>query len=133
MSGAELRYVPNNKTNPQWNSEGNRTQPKDACTVTKPTLKWNSKGNRADTRPAHPNTVLIGAEKRNGLNPKLRAQPNQSSVGLKGKRTEELIYCQGDGALEQAAQGGCGVTSGDIQDPPGCFPAQPALAGGWTQ
>jgi len=38
--------------------------------------------------------------------------------------------------VEQAAQGGCGVSfSGDIQDPPGCSPVQPAagdpaLAGG---
>jgi len=31
-------------------------------------------------------------------------------------------------ALEQAAQGGCGVSfSGDIQDPPGQGPVQPAL------
>jgi len=42
----------------------------------------------------------------------------------------------GDGALEQAAQGGCGVSfSGDIQDLPGQGPLQPtvgdpALAGG---
>jgi len=35
-----------------------------------------------------------------------------------------LIY----GALEQAAQGGCGVSfSGDIQDPPGQGPLQPAV------
>jgi len=34
----------------------------------------------------------------------------------------------GDGAPEQAAQGGCGVSfSGDIQDPPGQGPVQPAL------
>jgi len=33
-----------------------------------------------------------------------------------------------DGALEQAAQGGCGVFfSGDIQDPPGQGPVQPAV------
>ena len=43
---------------------------------------------------------------------------------------------EGDGALEQAAQGGCGVSfSGDIQDPPGQGPVQravgdPASAGG---
>ena len=49
---------------------------------------------------------------------------------------EELLLSEGDGALEQAAQGGCGVSfSGDIQDPPGRVPVQPAvgdpaLAGG---
>jgi len=33
-----------------------------------------------------------------------------------------------DGALEQAAQGGCGFSlSGDIQDPPGQGPVQPDL------
>ena len=48
---------------------------------------------------------------------------------------EELLPSEGDGALEQAAQGGCGVFSGDIQDPPGQGPVQlavgdPASAGG---
>ena len=43
-----------------------------------------------------------------------------------------------DGALAQAAQGGCGVSfSGDIPDPPGRGAVQPALgdpawAGGWA-
>jgi len=52
---------------------------------------------------------------------------------------EELLPSEGDGALEQAAQGGCGVSfSGDIQDPPGRGPVQPALcdpasAGGLDQ
>jgi len=49
---------------------------------------------------------------------------------------EELLQSEGDGALEKAAQGGCGVfLSEDIQDPPKRSPVQPAvgapaLAGG---
>ena len=36
------------------------------------------------------------------------------------------LYCPS--SLEQAAQGGCGVSfSGDIQDPPGQGPVQPAV------
>ena len=40
---------------------------------------------------------------------------------------EELLPSEGDGALEQAAQRGCGVSSGDIQDPPRRGTVQPAL------
>ena len=40
---------------------------------------------------------------------------------------EELLPSEGDGALEQTTQGGCGVSSGDIQDPPGQGPAQPTV------
>jgi len=41
---------------------------------------------------------------------------------------KELLHSEGNGTLEQVAQGGCGVSfSGDIQDLPGQCPAQPAL------
>ena len=52
---------------------------------------------------------------------------------------EQHLHSEIDGALQQAAQGGCGVSfSGDIQDPPGQGPVQPAVgdpasAGGWTR
>ena len=51
----------------------------------------------------------------------------------------QLLHSEGDGALAQAAQGGCGVSfSGDIPDLPGQGPVQPALgdpasAGGLDQ
>ena len=51
---------------------------------------------------------------------------------------EELLPSEGDGALAQAAQGGCGVSfSGDIPTPAGRGAVQPALgdpasAGGWA-
>ena len=44
------------------------------------------------------------------------------------ERSHELLPSEGDGALAQAAQGGCGVSfSGDIPDPPGQGPLQPAV------
>ena len=51
---------------------------------------------------------------------------------------EEELPSEGDGALAQAAQGGCGVSfSGDIPAPPGRGAVPPALgdpawAGAWA-
>ena len=39
----------------------------------------------------------------------------------------ELLHSKGDGALEQAAQRGCGVSSGNTEDPPGRLSVQPAV------
>ena len=63
-----------------------------------------------------------------------RAQTEAQEVP--SEREEEFPPSEGDGALEQAAQGGCGVSfSGDVQAPPGQGPLQPtvgdpALTGG---
>jgi len=60
------------------------------------------------------------------------------AVQNKSEEEEELLPSEGDGALAQAAQGGCGVSfSGDIPEPPGRGAVQPALgdpawAGGWA-
>jgi len=65
-----------------------------------------------------------------------RAQTEAEEVP--SEHEEELLPSEGDGALAQAARGGCGVSfSGDIQAPPGRGAVQPALgdpawAGGWA-
>ena len=65
-----------------------------------------------------------------------RAQTEAEEVPAEDE--EELLPSEGDGALAQAARGGCGVSfSGDIPDPPGHGAVQPALddpawAGGWA-
>jgi len=46
---------------------------------------------------------------------------------------EELFHYEGDGALEQVAQRGCGFCcSGDIQDSPQQGPVQPALGDNYS-
>ena len=65
-------------------------------------------------------------------------RPQTEAQGAPAEDEEELLPSEGDGALAQAAQGGCGVSfSGDIPDPPGRGAVQPALgdpawAGGWA-
>ena len=55
-----------------------------------------------------------------------RAQTEAEEVP--SEHEEELLHSEGDGALAQAAQGGCGFSfSGDIPTPPGQGPVQPAL------
>ena len=69
----------------------------------------------------------------------LQTQKQTEAEEVPSEHEEELLPSEGDGALEQAAQGGCGVSfSGDIQDPPGQGPVQPAVgdpasAGCWTR
>ena len=43
------------------------------------------------------------------------------------KHEEEILYHEGDGALEQTVQRGCGVSSGDIQNPLGLLSVQLTL------
>ena len=55
-----------------------------------------------------------------------RAQTEAQEVPAEPE--EELLPSEGDGALAQAAQGGCGVSfSGDIPAPPGQGTVQPAV------
>ena len=55
-----------------------------------------------------------------------RAQTEAEEVP--GEHEQELLHFEGDGAREQAAHRGCGFCfSGDIQDPPGQGPVQPAV------
>jgi len=56
------------------------------------------------------------------------AKSGTQKVPFPYKHEEEILFCQSDRALEQAAQESCGFSfSGDIQDPPGHLPVQPPV------
>ena len=68
-------------------------------------------------------TLLSGAQRQD------KGQQAQTEAEeVPAEHREELLHSEGDRALEQAAQGGCGVSfSAAIKNPPGQGPVQPAL------
>ena len=67
-------------------------------------------------------TLFSGAQQQD------KGQRAQTEAEEAPAEHEELLYFEDDGALEQAAQGGCRVSfSGDIQIPPGRSPVQPGV------
>ena len=68
-------------------------------------------------------TLFSGAEQQD------KGQWAQTEAqAVPSEHAEEFLPSECDGALEQAAQGDCGVSfSGDIQDPPGQGPLQPTV------
>ena len=59
------------------------------------------------------------------MNKGQQAETEMQEVPYKHK--EELLYCKGGRAVEQAAQRECGVFSSDIYSLPGLFPVQPTV------
>jgi len=63
--------------------------------------------------------------------PSIRTRGNGAQTEaeeVRSEHEEELLPSEGDGALAQAAQGGCGVSfSGDTQNLSGRGPVQPAV------
>jgi len=83
------------------------------------------------TRPPE---LLSGAQrtehkdsKSHGISSSRKRRSRRYPKSNTGSTTTKGGHSEGDGALEQAAQGGCGVSFSGIQDPPGQGPVQPAL------
>ena len=88
--------------------------------------KWKTRDNVGPLLNKVGDLVMEDAEKAERQDKGQWAQTEAWEVP--SEHEEEFLPSEGDGALEQAAQGGCGVSSsGDIQDPPGCSPVQPAV------
>jgi len=51
-------------------------------------------------------------------------QTETGTQEVSSEHEEKLLYCEDYKALEQTAQRGCRLASGDIQNPPECFPLQ---------